>query len=107
MSIKTLFSEVTKKCKIAESIGTSLFLVVQDGLWDYIGRRYRFSANGRGIVWMIYSVTPNGVLTKKQIIEMSPEEFLKMTLSEEIEPPQIMLEKLRKTFNEGGQRDDY
>lgn len=56
---------------------------------------------------MVYSVTPNGVLTKKQIIEMSPEEFLKMTLSEEIEPPQIMLEKLRKTFNEEGQRDDY
>ena len=107
MSIKTLFSEVTKKCKIAESLGTSLFLAVQDGLWDYIGSRYHYSANGRGIVWMVYSVTPNGVLAKKQIIEMSSEEFLEMTLSEEIESPKIMLEKLRKTFNEEERRSDY
>ncbi|MBO4540833.1 MAG: hypothetical protein J5736_02545, partial [Bacilli bacterium] len=102
MSIKTLFMELLKKERIAHELDASLYVAVQDGLWEYIERKYGRHI-GKGIHFLIYEFPLNGGLRLKKEFELSSKNLIQMILSEDFGDVVEMRRKLRdslKTENE-------
>jgi len=87
MSVKTLLHQILKKSRICTSLAKPLFVVVQDGLWNYIAKRYRLPKDGFGVTWLVYGVDDEGSLRLKAEYSMSFRGILDLVSSERIEDP--------------------